>query len=290
MLLKAKPRRIGEQTVTTQEPSSDLAPESSENPFPQAETPNAPSKIPHPSSLPRLKTSGTTVSGTYFPCRRTAMRYLTNMRRRTYRIILPKQWSDSDGIEKSDIVWREDMEELVTGRMRDEVLGMLGYIAARGKGYIVGCEVGWEDVARKKQVGAVIWTGMQKEAGRASPNEEEKESQAAGAGMVVSDGNGGDESSSPSSDTTPTLSPPQPPANPHSDSPPPSPPPHYAMTTYKNTYIPVYNLLTLLSAERLQQLRAECPIFQNEILVIKSKLPTVKLQVALWRLMGYLAE
>ena len=68
------------------------------------------------------------------------------------------------------------------------------------------------------------------------------------------------------------------------------PPPPYAMATYKNTHVPVYNLPHLLGAERVHRLQAQVPMFdEHEILVVKSKRPTVKLQMGMWKLMGYLA-
>lgn len=66
--------------------------------------------------------------------------------------------------------------------------------------------------------------------------------------------------------------------------------PPYAMRRYKDCYIPYYNLFTLLGPTHLQSLRDSKPDhFGGQIAVIKAKRRTVRLQLALWKLMGYLA-
>ena len=249
-----------------------------------------PSKIPHPSSLPYLHTSGTKISGTYLPCHHSAIRYVSRMRRRMYRVILPKRWSDSGGVDKDDVVWREDMEDLVTERMRDEVLGLLAYVAGKGKGYIVGCAGGYEDVGRSKQVGAVIWTGPGEHRG----NDDSRTVEAADSSQPAS---GAQEQVQVQEQQVQQQQPD--PTKPTAKSPaqtnPPSTnihiPPPYAMRPYKGgAHIPIYNLQTLLGADKVHRLRAEQPVFEHEVLVIKSKRMTTELQMAMWRLMGFLAD
>lgn len=65
----------------------------------------------------------------------------------------------------------------------------------------------------------------------------------------------------------------------------------YAMHHYKDHYMPVYNLLTLLGHTHLQSLKASKPAqFGGQMAVIKAKRPTVKLQIELWKLLGYLTN
>ena len=67
-------------------------------------------------------------------------------------------------------------------------------------------------------------------------------------------------------------------------------PPPYAMHYYKNHYIPVYNLLTLLGPTKLRDLReSSSSHFGDQYAVIKAKRLTVEVQLELWKLLGYLA-
>ncbi len=68
-------------------------------------------------------------------------------------------------------------------------------------------------------------------------------------------------------------------------------PPPYAMHHYKDHYVPYHNLLALLGHTHLQTLKASKPAhFGGRMAVIKAKRTTVKVQVELWRLLGYLTH
>lgn len=68
-------------------------------------------------------------------------------------------------------------------------------------------------------------------------------------------------------------------------------PPPYAMHRYKDHYVPCYNLPTLLGHTNLQTLRASSAAqFGGRMAVIKAKRRTVKLQIELWKLLGYLSD
>ncbi|KAH6720331.1 hypothetical protein BKA61DRAFT_594674 [Leptodontidium sp. MPI-SDFR-AT-0119] len=60
----------------------------------------------------------------------------------------------------------------------------------------------------------------------------------------------------------------------------------------KKRKVPVYNLLTLLGKEKMDELRQLVPksVFEKEIVVLKHKNVTVELQSLLWKIQGYLAE
>ncbi|MCJ1463777.1 hypothetical protein MMC07_002386 [Pseudocyphellaria aurata] len=66
-------------------------------------------------------------------------------------------------------------------------------------------------------------------------------------------------------------------------------PPHYAMMSRPTgCYIPVYNLRVLMGAERLQELRSMARIFGCETVYLRQRRKTLRLQMALWKLMGYM--
>ena len=68
-------------------------------------------------------------------------------------------------------------------------------------------------------------------------------------------------------------------------------PPPYAMHCYKSRYIPYFNLLTLLGRVHLLRLRELCPAhIVGQLVVVKAKRPTVKFQLELWKLVGFLAR
>ena len=68
-------------------------------------------------------------------------------------------------------------------------------------------------------------------------------------------------------------------------------PPIYAMLRYKGHYVPYYNLCTLLGTKGLGNLRdTDTRHFRGQLAVIKAKRPTVKVQLSLWKLVGYLAQ
>ena len=68
-------------------------------------------------------------------------------------------------------------------------------------------------------------------------------------------------------------------------------PPLYAMYRYKSQFIPYYNLLALLGPASIGTLRqSKLRNFEGRIAVIKAKMMTVKVQLALWKLLGFLVR
>lgn len=68
------------------------------------------------------------------------------------------------------------------------------------------------------------------------------------------------------------------------------PPPYAMMSNSAGCYIPVYNLPVLMAAQRLQELRAVAQVFGGEMVYLRQKEKTVKLQMELWKLMGYMSS
>ncbi len=68
-------------------------------------------------------------------------------------------------------------------------------------------------------------------------------------------------------------------------------PPPYAMDHYKDRLVPCFNLVALLEHTHLRTLRETAPIqYGDKLAVIKAKRPTVKVQLELWKLLGFLAH
>lgn len=68
-------------------------------------------------------------------------------------------------------------------------------------------------------------------------------------------------------------------------------PPPYAMHYYKSCYMPYYNLLTLLGPTHVRALRESNPNqFSSQFAIIKAKRTTVKVQLELWKLLGYVVQ
>lgn len=64
-------------------------------------------------------------------------------------------------------------------------------------------------------------------------------------------------------------------------------PPPYAMINYKSQNIPIYNLPALLGPSFLQHLRRSQPLFVEGLAVLKQERLSIKVQMELWKLMGY---
>ena len=143
------------------------------------------------------------------------------------------------------------MDTFVLNTLRDNVARRLAYLASSNASYISSCR-DHEHISKHHQVGAVLWLGPS-------------------SGDTV-------ETVVPKEDETAT-------GNLRDLGPPP-----YAMHHYKNHYIPVYNLLTLLGSTKLRGLReSSSSHFGEEYAVIKAKRLTVEVQLELWKLLGYLA-
>ncbi|KAG7009955.1 hypothetical protein G7Y79_00001g002270 [Physcia stellaris] len=186
---------------------------------------------------------------------KSTLRFISRLEKEKYRKLFPLRWKTGSNLETREVVWRQDMDTYVLGLLRKDLLTNLKYIASRPVGYMVGCGA-YEQIGKHAQVGAALWLGDAAAEGPSSTGFE-------------GTGSGGDTGA----------------ASEGSD----GPPPAYAMLDYRGRYIPLYNLRTLLGLEYLEQLKGLNAIFQNKFVVVKQKRNTVKIQLALWKLMGYLA-
>ena len=143
------------------------------------------------------------------------------------------------------------MDTFVLEILRENIVRRLAYLACSNAAYISSCR-DHEHILKHHQVGAVLCLG---------PNSEDTVEM----GFENEDGAATGDSGE-------------------------SGPPPYAMHHYRNHYIPVYNLLSLLGPTKLRNLReTSSSHFGDQYAVIKAKRLTVELQLELWKLLGYLA-
>lgn len=68
------------------------------------------------------------------------------------------------------------------------------------------------------------------------------------------------------------------------------PPPFYAMVSYRSKYVPIYNLPALLGTKHMETFRKLGSNWvEEELVFVRQRQKTIELQIALWRLMGYMA-
>ena len=169
---------------------------------------------------------------------------------------MPYRWKEDSSLKVPEIVWREDMDSFVLGMLRNCVFQELKYLASRPAAYIAATK-GFDSIGRHGQVAAALWLGDNLDI---RPRSERQ-------GVMT-----GDEASS--AKVQQGLG-----------------PPLYAMTRFRSHYRPIYNLLTLLGPVHLRALR-ESSLAQlgGNLAVIKLKKVTLKVQLYLWKLSGYLAD
>lgn len=211
-----------------------------------------------PTPLPATRTAQApnprrTLTGTYFIAQKSTLRFISRFDKQKYQKMFPLRWKTGSNLETRGVVWRQDMDTYVLGLLRKDLLTNLKYIASRPAGYMVGCGA-YEQIGKHAQVGAALWLGDIAEGPTSTGLE--------------GTGSGGDTGASSEGSVGP---------------------PAYAMLDYRSRHIPLYNLRTLLGLECLEQLKGSNAIFQDKFVVVKQKRNTVKIQLALWKLMGYLA-
>ncbi|KAL8789253.1 MAG: hypothetical protein Q9195_006899 [Heterodermia aff. obscurata] len=191
-----------------------------------------------------------TITGTYFAAQKSTLQVISRLERHEYKKVFPYRWKRGAIPNMKDIVWREDMDTYVLGLMRKDLMRELQYVSSRPSGYVTSSTYG--QVRMHPQLGAALWLGAEDTEFSTSVEETGTDGKA-----DVPRGSAG--------------------------------PPPYAMLDYRGRYIPVFNLQTLLGNKSLGHLKESRPVFQGEIAVIREKRNTVKVQMALWKLMGYLA-
>ena len=194
-----------------------------------------------------------TLSRTYFLSSQRALKHMSRLAPSRQHAILPFRWKASGVIVSRCPVWREDMAEFSLKLMRMHAVQGLQRLADRtSRIYLVPCK-SWEEISLRSNVAAVLWMGPIAAAEFGTQQVE---------GFTREERAGRD-----------------------------SAPPLYAMIAYKEKYVPVYNLETLLGSQAVMNLKKALPGVMNESLVVlKAKRMTVDLQMQLWKLMGYMAS
>ncbi|KAI4203962.1 MAG: hypothetical protein LQ348_001345 [Seirophora lacunosa] len=98
------------------------------------------------------------VAGSYIVSQRNAVKFMSEIRRRSYMQMVPYRWKLDTRFKTDNIVWREDMDEFVLDLMRRKVFRLLGYLSSRPAAYITACHK-YQDIQKKHQPGAVLWLG-----------------------------------------------------------------------------------------------------------------------------------
>lgn len=204
-----------------------------------------------PDASMTLKSPTRTLSSTHFLASRHVFAYISGLTPSRYERLMPYRWRQDPSVKLSEIVWREDMDIFVLGILRRNVLKTLSYLASRPAAYIAPCK-GYDSINKHTQVAAVLWLRQD-------------------AGVSIHD---------KSSKSDATLS----------DFEETGPPP-YAMHFHKTRYVPYYNLAALLGPSQLSALHESRPDqYGDQFVIIKLKRNTVKVQLELWKLLGYIAQ
>lgn len=172
--------------------------------------------------------------------------------------------------------WRDDMDSFVLDLMRKRTVEKLVALAGKKAGYL-SYATDWEHVAKKKQMAAVLWLGKYTKKARTkfpdwwvdkgkdnssvenSEGTQEAQDDVPAQSLVDENGPG----------FFATLS---------------NPP-------FRNKQLPVHNLIELLGQEGVDSLRAQTPGITNyEFVGVKDKKDTLKIQLMLWKLQGFLAK
>lgn len=197
------------------------------------------------------KSSVRMLSSTHFLASRQVLAHVSALALSKYERLIPYRWRQDPSIRIADIVWREDMDSLVLGIFRRNVSKTLSYLASRPAAYIAPCKTSG-CINNHDQVAAVLW--LSKDANTSIHKEPAT----------------GDSVSFDNRETGP---------------------PPYAMHYYKTHYIPCYNLAALLGHDQLSALQESRPDHYSDCFaVIKRKRNTVKVQLELWKLLGYLVK
>jgi hypothetical protein len=223
--------------------------------------------------------SSRTSSGSYLICSRPAMRLVSSFKSKQRMKLIPLAWKEDSWLQTGKLIWRQDMDTFVLELLRKKAFTLLSMLASKRGNYITCCS-GYNSVSAHRQVAAVLWLGASTPAKITEDPE-----QLAFPEPHTSPEEVRDAPSPPSSETESETRP----TTPQEASPEETNPPLYAMIIYKSHYIPTYNLPKLLGPDYVARLQAFVPCLQGTMAVIKSKPHTLKVQMELWKLMGYLA-
>ncbi len=245
--------------------SPDTFPESRSNAPTSDPLPNSANKA-HNSPSPTGSSSFRFMSGSYYLSSRSALHLLSTSRRKFLIRTLPPRWKRDPSLKIFDLVWRQDMDTFVLELLRKHVVRVLKYAATSFATHL-HTDVIDSKLPGHRDVAAVLWLGKPLPYGEDS---------------TITQGHEAEDRAAADKDPHSCYSLENPAASA-------KPSPFYAMFPHQGASIPIYNLPALLGPEHLQILRTFGSGFQAETTYITRKIKTVELQMALWRLMGYMA-
>ena len=191
------------------------------------------------------------LSSTHFLASRQVLAHVSDLTPAKYKNMIPYRWKQDPSVKVHDIIWREDMDILVLDILRRNVSTTLSYLASRPASYIAPCK-SYKSIDNHVQVAVVLW--LRKSAINSTHGES-----SIGRASSFNNGETG--------------------------------PPPYAMHYYKTCYIPCYNLAALLGPTQLSALQEKWPgHYSDQFAVIKLKRNTIKVQLELWKLLGYIIQ
>lgn len=206
-----------------------------------------------PDESTTLKSPIRTLSSTYFLASRQVLGHISGLAPVHYNRLMPLRWREDPSLKIPEIVWREDMDTFVLDILRRNVSTTLSYLASRPAAYIVPCR-NYDSINKHGQVAAVLW--LKKDADTSTHYESSLSTDDATSFDIRETG-----------------------------------PPPYAIHYHKTRSIPYYNLAALIGPNQLRALQEDRPEqYSDQFAVIKLKRTTVKVQLELWKLLGYVAR
>ena len=212
---------------------------------------NQPSPPESDVALKTLNSPSRTLSSTHFLASRQVLAHVSGLTPSKYKRLMPYRWRQDPSVKLPDIIWREDMDVLVLEILRRNLSKTLSYLASRPAAYIAPCK-SYDGINNHAQVAAVLWLNKDTD----TPINDESPS----GDTIAFDGRE-------------------------------TGPPTYAMHYYKSQYIACYNLAALLGPIELSALQETRPNhYSDQLALIKLKRNTVKVQLELWKLLGYIVQ
>lgn len=252
--------------------------------------------IPEPPS-PTQGSAFLGTSGSYFLSSRSVLHTIsvkgrTPKHKNPYHFrSLPARWKADPSLSPGTLVWRTDMDEFVLEQLRDHTVRVLEYAAMSFASHLHSKNHGNKPRLQRSNLAAVLWLGNPAKSDTASSTSPKHpaytEIAALQSDSIISAAQEHQEhEKEPCRAATSDVIPLTPEKGPSINT---DPPLFYAMVSYRSKYVPIYNLPALLGAKHMKTLRKLGSNWVKEELVfVRQRQKTIALQMALWRLMGYM--
>lgn len=220
--------------------------------------PPSDSHEPYPSPL-LSKVSSPSIyrSGNHYLSSQSAMKLLSTAKKSVVSRTIPLNWK---GDKVSELIWRRDMYIFVRDLLRNHAFEALKFSTTQYKSHVLENH---PDVPLQL-VSAALWLGKPDH-----PIPEDASSHTCS--VALDDVRKGISSSAENEKSA-------------------GPPPYAMMSRPTGFNMPIYNLPVLLGAGRMQELRTVARVFSGETVFLRQREKTVKVQMALWKLMGYMSS